>query len=273
MYRLLVAILLVSLVLFVGIPAYAGGAGNCVQPVKTTTKFIGVGGAFEYNYVNQRMNKLENKRGPRDMKIENMNQVYGKAIVGLGDYVNLYGKAGGCNYDLKFKAQTQNATMEIDLDDGIYTGVGINALFPITKIRDISLGVGLDVQANYFQNDVKGIIVSGMTATKVNGSFYGVDGQNSLYLTGRYDIEKWQTSLVPYVGGYHSWIAVGTMKGLTADVRGNYVGRKDYQAAFDVLSFGVLFGIDIDIAKYVNLNVEGRFVGETALTTGATIKF
>ena len=129
-------VLLLSVIVIVSLMvcshAFAGGAGNCVQPVKKTTDHIGVGAAFEYNYVDSRMNKLENKRGPRSMKVKKVNQVYGKGIIGLGDYVNLYGKIGATDYDLKFVDQPQNATMEIDLKDGIYTGAGINALFPIT---------------------------------------------------------------------------------------------------------------------------------------------
>ncbi len=56
-------------------------------------------------------------------------------------------------------------------------------------------------------------------------------------------------------------------------VVGVSVENKTIPPAYDFLGFGVLVGIDIEITKYVNLNVEGRFVGETALTTGATVKF
>ena len=44
-------------------------------------------------------------------------------------------------------------------------------------------------------------------------------------------------------------------------------------SAFDILSFGMLLGLDVNVAKYVTFNVEGRFIGETAITTGATVKF
>ena len=272
MQKISLAILLVLCLTCVN--AFAGGAGNCVQPLRKTTEDIGVGGAFEYNYVDDRMNELENKWGPRSMKVKHLNQVYGKVVIGLFDNFNIYGKIGGSNYDLEFVDTPQDATMAIDLDNGLYTGAGINALFKITEFEKLSFGIGADVQGNFFYNDVQGITRSGQTATGVSGSFYGIDGQNSIYLTCRYDIESLKTSIVPYVGGYHSWIVVGTAKKLTYETaRTGYVDKEHFQAAYDPLSFGLLLGVDVDVAKYVNLNVEGRLIGETAITTGATIKF
>lgn len=273
MRKVFALILAVSLIALCS-DAFAGGAGNCVEPIRTTTKHLGVGGAFEYNYVDERMNKLDNKDGAKDMKIEHVNQVYGKGIIGIGDYVNVYGKIGGSNYDLEFVDGAQGVAMVIDLKDGIYTGAGINMLFPITEIKEISIGIGADIQGNFFLNDVNGITRDGRTATSASGSFYGVDGQNSVYLTFNYTIDRIKTSIIPYVGGYQSWAFVGTAKKLTYETpRAGYVDKEHFQAAYDFLSFGPLLGIDVDIAEYVNLNVEGRFVGETAITTGATIKF
>lgn len=253
--------------------AYAGGAGNCVRPIKTTSKWLGIGGAFEYNYVDERMNDLDNHRGAGDMKITSVSQIYGKGIIGLGDYVNFYGKAGGSNYDLEFVDRSQQDLLVIELEDGVYTGGGINAHFPLTEIDPVSFGVGFDIQGNFFYNKVKSIKRWDRAATAIGGSFYGVDGQNSVYLTCKYDIEPIKTSVVPYVGGYHSWAVVGTYKTLTYEVKDHGYVEEDFQAAYDFLSFGLLVGVDLDVAQYVNLNVEGRFVGETAITTGATIKF
>lgn len=255
--------------------AFAGGAGNCVKPIRTTTKFLGVGAAFEYNYMNKRMNELDNVDGIRKAKVKQVNQLYGKGTIGIGDYINLYGKAGGANYDLEFKQKTTDWLMSIKLQDGIYTGGGFNVLVPVWEWDCLSFGIGLDVQGNGSLNDVKTITVDGLDATSVGGKMYELDGQNSLYLTCEYDIEQFKTRIIPYVGGYHSWMVVGTAEKLTYYVEREDIKyiKKHYPAAYDVLSFGVLVGVDVDIADYVNLNVEGRFVGETALTTGATIKF
>lgn len=268
-----IALVILAVLFLTCANAVAGGVGNCVQSVKKTTDHLGVGAAFEYNYVHDRMNKLENKRGPRSMKMENVNQVYGKGIIGLSDHVNFYGKIGGSDYDLEFVDQAQGTKITVDLEDGVYTGAGINALFPLTEIAPVSLGIGFDIQSNFFYNKVKGMVRRNETARNVAGTFYGVDGQNSLYMTFEYDIDILKTSIVPYVGGYHSWLVMGTAESLTYTTNIDGYDREDFQAAFDFLSFGVVFGVDVDIAKYINLNIEGRLVGETALTTGATIKF
>jgi hypothetical protein len=270
--RKVIILLLVSF--FIGVNAFAGGSGNCIQPLRTTTEFIGVGGAFEYNYMHERMNDLDNKYGPKSMSVKRFHQIYGKVTVGLFDNFNIYGKIGGCNYDLKFIARPQDAEMEIDLKNGLYTGAGINALFPMPFVDMKNLFIGGDIQGNFFINDVKGITRSGETATSTGGSFYGLDGENSLYVAYKFDIDKIKTSIVPYIGGYYSWMMVGTLDALSYDTpKAGYVDKKHFQAAYDLLGFGLLLGVDIDIAKYISLNVEGRFFGETAFTTGATIKF
>ncbi|MBN1353470.1 MAG: hypothetical protein JW994_02225 [Candidatus Omnitrophica bacterium] len=254
--------------------ALAGGAGNCVEPIRTTTDHFGVGGGFEYNYVDERLNDLENSDGPRDMKVTALSQVYGKFMIGVFDYFNLYTKIGGCNYKLEFTDTSQNDQLKVDLNDGLYTGMGLNALFPVYKWNNFTFGIGFDIQGNFFYNDVDNINRGGEDGINVDGSFFGLDGQNSIYGTFKYHIEKINTSVTPYIGMYHSWIVVGTLKSLTYETPAmGYIEDEDYQAAVDANSFGLLLGMDIDVAKYVNINIEGRFIGETAVTTGATIKF
>jgi len=265
---------LIAFMLCMGTSVFAGGVGNCVQPVKETTDHFGIGVAFEYNAVDERMNQLENTDGPQDMEVTNLDQYYGKIIFGLTDKVNVYTKIGVADYDLRFIDGTTDEEMIITLDEGLYTGGGINCLHGITDWNNFNISVGVDLQGNAYMNDVTAIDRAGISATSVDGAFVGVDGQNSLYLTLDYEIEKLKTSIVPYLGVYHSWIAVGSSKSLTYyTVPGGYVEEKDYQPAFDLLSFGLLLGLDVDIAGIAVLNIAGRLIGETAFTTGATVKF
>jgi len=265
--------------IFLCAEAFAGGAGDCVQPLRTTTKFLGVGGAFEYNYVNSRYNHLNNPQGPKDMSVKDVSQVYGKFSIGLFDYLNFYLKAGAENYNVEYTNRVDGLHYKLKLRDGIYAGMGLNGLFPVWKLEALPLtfGAGFDVQGNFSHNDIKSMERNREDVNLNKGTFYAVDGQNSLYLTCKFDVEKWHTAIVPYVGGYHSWIVAGSAENISykpgASVPNVFVENKSIPPAYDVLSFGVLVGVDVDIAKYVNLNIEGRFVGETALTTGATIKF
>jgi len=259
-----------------GASAFAGGAGDCITPIKTTTEYVGLGAAFEYNGVSGRMMDLmNNKSGSKDMRVDHLNQYYGKVILGVFDNFNLYTKVGGCNYTLRFKEEVGEREVIMKMKNGIYGGGGINALFPLVTVGKLPISIGGDVQGSLYFNDVNSIDRGGVSATDVQGSFFGLDGQNSLYVSCKYDIENLKTSIIPYIGAYQSWIVIGGNKSVsyaTADGGGAVVTGK-YSPAFDVLSFGLLLGVDVDIAKYFSINVAGRFVGETAITTGATVKF
>lgn len=275
--KLRIACILIAVFCFVGTNVFAGGSGNVVSPIRTTTDELGVGVAFEYNYVQRREKLLSNEEGPENMKVAELQQPYGKITVGLFDNFNVYAKIGSADYELSFSDRAQGADMDIDLEPGLYTGAGINALFPFYQWEFITFGIGGDMQANFFLNEVSQIRRNGIaSSTPGAGSFYGVDGQNSAYVTAKVDVEQLYTNFVPYVGFYHSWIAVGTVDSLSWNAvggGGQDVESEDYQAAFDFRSFGLTLGCDFDIAKYANINLEGRFGGETALTTGVTLKY
>ena len=263
---------------FVCATAFAGGVGNAVTPIKTTTEHIGVGVGYEYDFIFDRMNLLDNDKGARDMDITDFSRNYGKITVGLGDNFNLYGHIGECDYDLKFVDGPEDAVIQVDLDPGLYTGFGINGLMPVTEEIEIpygnlSFGLGGDLQVNTFFNGVNSLNRSGFNANNPGGGFYGVEGQNSVYVTMKYDVELLQTSIIPYIGAYHSWMLVGTSKKLAYESETTGYVEEHFQAAFDFASFGLLLGADFDVAKYLNVSIEGRFIGENAVTAGATLKF
>lgn len=267
MFRKLIAVLIVSCLISTAV--FAGNVGNPVVPIKNTTEFLGVGAGFGANRVAKRRNNLDNKRGPRDMKPTDLTQVYGKFIYGVSDNMDVYAKIGNADYDLEFYNVTLAQTMEIEVDPGLYTGMGVKGLYPLFDMGGFSFGWGYDVQGNTYFNDVSAVSVNGTASPAVDGQFYGIDGQNSAYLTCQYDIEMLETSIIPYIGAYHSWMIVGT----TQKLQFNAVDGKHYQAAYDFTSFGLLLGVDFDIAKYVSVNVGGRVGGETAVNTGVILKF
>jgi len=256
--------------------AFAGGVGNVLSPVKTTTDRPGGGVGFEYNGVSSRlMNMYNTKSGTEDMKVDHLNQYYGKITLGFSENYNVYGKIGGCGYDLKFKEKVGDRKVVMNLRPGVYAGIGFNTSYPLVEVYDLPINFGYGMQGNVFFNSVDKITRGSVEATNVKGSFYGLDGQNSLYISCKYDIDKIKTSIVPYIGAYYSWIAVGSIDNVEFDTpaTGGPIVSGAYPAALDVLSFGLLLGADIDIMKHVVLNVAGRFIGETAITTGATVKF
>lgn len=260
---------------------FAGGSGNCIETARVKSEHLGVGAvAFEYNLVTERINDLYDGLVDADnIKVEDLSQVYGKITWGrttdkilwlpATDY-NLYFKAGACNYDVKFK--DDGVSVKAELESGVYTGVGANALFPLKEVNELcSINWGGDIQLNCFFNGADDVTRNGETVNS-DGYFYGIDGQIATYVTCNYDIPEIKTELIPYLGVYYSWIVVGTLAELDYTVA-NTEYDESIGGAFDVLSFGMLLGLDMNITDYLTLNVEGRFIGETALTTGATFKF
>ena len=269
--------ILVLILCFIATSAYAGGSGNPIQPLKNTTDHMGMGVGFGYNYVQQRMNKLYCwEDDVKDVEVNRLSQIYGTVPVGINKNLNIIGKVGGSYYDLKFKEDDTDETIEVDLNGGIYAGVGLNGLFPMEEwLKDwenFTISIGFDVQASGCLNDVKGVTRAGAGTSDESGSVYGADGQESVYIACKYDIEKIKTSIIPYVGAYHSWIVRGTLDDISY-TQNKIESSHSFFGAFDALSFGVLVGLDVEVTKYMVFNVEGRFVGETAITTGATIKF
>ena len=274
MFRKVLGIILISFM--VCMSAFAGGVGNCIQPLKSTND-VGFGGGFEYNYVANRLNDLDNRdSSASDMRVENAHQIYGKILFGFFEDFNLYAKIGGTDYSLKFNEREGQNEIVVDLETGIYTGGGVNILYQITEVGEMDnpVFVGFDFQVNYSHNNVAGLSRGGQDANSVSGSFYKIDGMNSVYFAMKYELEDISTSFVPYVGAYHSWIVLGSMESLTYQTpTGGYLDNRDYQANYDLTGFGVLLGIDVEVAKYININVEGRLIGENAVTAGAVIKF
>jgi hypothetical protein len=255
--------------------AFAGGSGNCILPIKTTTEHYPTGAAFGFNYVSSRLMDLyDYDENEKDHEVRELAQVYGEVPIGLSDTRNLFLKVGVCDYEIRFKDKDADEKVTVDLKKGIYAGVGMNSLFPLELecAGDLPLSWGYDMQINGFLNDVKGVSRSG-SITDESGTLYGIDGQESLYLACTHEWEEILTTFVPYIGVYHSWIVIGAIDEVSYNVNGVSTSHDGVQGNFDVLSFGLLLGVDVEIAKYVNLNVEGRFIGETALTTGATVKF
>ncbi len=191
--------------------------------------------------------------------------------------MNLTVRVGSSTYDLEFRDKNSDEKVSIDVKNGVYAGIALNTLYPwgevsVGNVGMLDIGYGFSTQVNVAYNDVKSITRENSSLTNEDGTLYTADGENSVYITCKYDIEQLHTSLVPYIGVYQSWIAIGTADAITY-TRNKAEVSHTIDGAFDALTFGLLLGMDIDITKYATINIEGRFIGETAVTTGATIKF
>ena len=96
--------------------------------------------------------------------------------------------------------------------------------------------------------------------------------------TATYDtalIQEWHAApfvarkiacFTPYIGGRYSDLRL-EQKGPNDPRRWNYL---HFRAENNI---GVFAGTDVNLGRYVKLNVEGRFIDETALSIGAAVRF
>ena len=266
-------------VLFFGYAsAFAGGSGNCIEPLKTATDRYALGAAFGYNYVGARLLDLYNYgNDEKNIHIDAISQVYGQVPIGINENMNLTVRVGSSTYDMDFRDKASDENVSVEVKNGVYAGVALGAQYPwgevsVGKMGMFDIGYGYNMQINGAYNDVKSITRENSSLTDEKGTLYTFDGENSVFITCKYDIETLKTSLIPYIGVYQSWIVTGTIGSLKYTMNKAEVSH-DIVGAFDALAFGLLLGMDIDITKYATINIEGRFIGETAVTTGATIKF
>ncbi len=258
---------------FISTSAYAGGSGNCIEPLKQTTDKWGLGIAFEHNYADSRLLELMSTDSEiGGMTVTNFNQVLGKVILGKSDECNVYAKIGGASFDLEFTDKSDDSSITLGTDTGLYGGVGINVLKPYKECKDFTLNWGYDLQINGFFNSIDELNRRALGTSGATGDLWGAEGKNSVYMTAKYDIDGLKTSLIPYLGVYHSWILMSTYDDLKYTFAG-VVYEDEIEPNFDLLAFGPFVGIDVEIAKHLLFNIEGRLVGETSITSGATLKF
>lgn len=263
--------LLVVMLFSASMSAFAGGSGNCIEPLKLSTENKALGAAFGYDFMANRLLELDQPGSDVDsMSIKDLSHVYGKIILGRNENTNFYAKVGGAYYDLEF--DDEGVEVKVQQEGGILAGLGFNVLNPWKKVCGVDLNIGYDIQANFFINEPNDVSRGGTGAGSIDGIFYGINGKNSVYLSTKYSIEKLKTSLIPYLGAYHSWIAIGTLDDLSYTAANTSYGH-DIRVNYDALAFGPMVGMDVEITQNVLFNIEGRFVGENSLTTGATLKF
>jgi len=144
-------------------------------------------------------------------------------------------------------------------------GVGGTAMLYETKLEGMGNGtLRIGVDGKYRQSHLK--------VDKI--SLDGVEQVDSAVTQAKYELEQWQVALavsyqieqiIPYVGVKYSDAtgeAVTTISGIQY--------KNDFENKDNV---GIFVGGDILINDTFTANIEGRFIDETALSLGATLRF
>lgn len=220
------------------------------------------------------------------LEIDKMYRNMIKLSYGVLDNLDLYLKLGSADLNLK---QTYNETgylaaeewsgvlergnSEINADAAFAYGVGVKGTLPLSD----SLFLGCDIQYIRHKNDFKGTD---------NWTEYEYDDDGDLTdeyhgsadFKGDVTFQEWQVApyvaaklgkFVPYLGVKYSGIIARTKYTFS------YGDDDDTETIKDRAEdhVGVFVGTDFKITDNWKVNVEGRFVDETAVSMGLNYKF
>lgn len=219
----------------------------------------------------------------KDMKLES-NRIFIKGTLGLHPNIDIFLKLGMADAKSKYKYVSPgepDAKIEFDGDYDFVYGGGIKA-----KIFESSGGLRVMADGQYLHYEVDGDYkVDGKDlAQYLRQSFIDAGATT---VTASYDsktkIQEWQVALYvnqtfgqfsPYAGVKYSDVTVKNETNFSGLADGvTYSGKIDGKAKADK-NFGVVVGTDIYlIPNRLSVNIEGRFIDETAGTIGVNYRF
>jgi len=201
----------------------------------------------------------------------------GKIGYGVLDNFDIYVKLGTADFKSKNSYSETGAgigddvgTITAEGDNAFVWGVGAKATYDFAE----NWIVGCDIQYLRHTNDLKGR--DSWTQYRTNGTIFEISGDD---IYGEVTFQEWHAApylaykmgdFIPYVGGKYSNLRTDyKIKYATTGVGTDW--NKPKFKADD--NFGVFCGMNYKVGENFVLNVEGRFIDETAMSFGATCRF
>jgi len=265
---------IVACVLFIAGTGFAQTAGNTSDPKIpygpgiANLKDSGLGPlkvSFDFNNIFERDLKADSPV----TKAELDGQEYLVRIgYNIADRFEPYARLGVVN--LKTKWDVSGDSINVRSDQGFGAGFGMKAL--VFDIPEQRLRLSLDGQYFYANPDIKTARVNGtsssISATEFKVSQWQIAGILSMefIIGGDEDNPATPYSILPYIGVAYadSSTKVKFKSGSNPYDIGN--AKNDNNILF-------ITGCDITSPENISINVEGRFIGETAGGGGCTLKF
>ncbi len=251
MKKLLFLSLIISLCSCIAVSGYAASVGGAETQGKGK---IGVGVDQEFIF-DRDMKYVKGTEGIdwQKVEIDSMSRTMAKISYGLLDNLDLYAKLGVAGAKMKGNAYNSWSGSEgsfgANTNNGFAWGLGAKATYEFAK--DWLLGT--DVQ--YLRDSHSG----------ANVSYTGVPDWKA-----KYTFQEWQVA--PYIakriGKFMPYAGV-KYSDLRVDHKDDY-GTVKFKAKDN---FGCFTGLGYKITDNFSLNVEGRFIDETAMSIAGTYKF
>lgn len=244
-------------------PLFAAAITDSVKPLGHM-KFSA---AVEDNYIFDR--DIDKPSNRTKFDLEDMNQVYGKLSLGLSPYLNIYAKLGASDSgEIKTTEPATSGTLDIETDYGFLWGVGISGAKELFE----GWKVGLDTQFSWWKADADKVKHNGITATNVSGEIENFEVQGTPFVTKRFEIPSYNWALNPYLGVKFSYFRTVTDKSVKYTNENGAAISSGWTLKGDDY-IGIVVGSDLEISQNLALQVEGRFIDETAITAGGTYRF
>jgi len=229
-----------------------------------------VGAGVEWSYIFNR--DLEFKKATRpaghatdrpvNFRIVKGSNVAGKISYGVFDDMDIYVKLGVANYDLKgdvFVGDNQTVAENLSARNAFLYGGGFKLAHELRK----GWIVGCDAQ--YLTSDHELDFRATTLATGALTTARYADLKIQEWHAAPY-VAKKIANFTPYLGVRYSDLRMEQKKP-------NDPKRWDDLIFYADCNVGVFTGIDWNIGKGFKLNVEGRFVDETAISVGTAYRF
>jgi len=253
--------IIVVAILIIASPVFAASITNAVKPLGHMKFSI----AAEDNYIFSRdIKKPENRT---KFEIEDMNQVYANLGLGITPCLNIYTKLGISDSGEIQDETTSAAIQKITTDYGFLWGVGAS------YAKEISAGwkIGVDAQFNWWKAGVDTVTYNDLSATSVSGDIINFEYQATPFVTKRIEIPQYNWVMNPYLGVKFSYFKTKTDDQIKYNAAGGDRSTSWTLRGDDYV--GIVVGSDLEINDKIALQVEGRFIDETAITAGGTYKF
>jgi len=227
------------------------------------------------------------------LELNNMSRSMIKLSYGVLDNLDIFVRLGEANFKEKIKGEASDSgTFDdpISGNSGTYTGIVENT-GTFTGKSALAWGLGakgvypfengwfLGIQAQYLthRNSLKNKMAEKESGTAVvtagpdTGTTATFESAGEEYQwNAKATVQEWQ--IAPYVakklGNFIPYLGVKY-----SDQRINYKDEDMKMKMKATDNFGVFLGTDYKIGKNFSLNIEGRFIDETAMSVGATYRF
>ncbi len=213
---------------------------------------VGISAGFLYDHVDKR--ELNKDSGKVDFDM-----IGGKIILSVANTVDLYTMLGATQ-NTEYKASVSDSNYVFSLGDNFMWGLGASAV--IHEWKDAGMQIFGD--GNY--REARNL---GVDSATVNGAPATLAGTISAKW------QEWQVALgiskkfqyfIPYLGVKYSDVKASAQ----ATVSGT---KYDSGSVSSNGKVGPFVGVSIIPAKWLSVDVSGRFVDETAVSVAATVKF